>query len=688
MRAIAENRDITLEVDVELNHQFRSDVAVQYIRRSSESQVKNNAMSEVLQDEKMQTRLEARGFAEFEKIDTDDGKSGQKMIEDRAGLEYLYDLIKGRKRINGKLIGAVSAFNASRLWRDPSHVYYNDFIAMLVKFQVPYIDYKRVYWPDSYNCSDMDALRAEFIKALATLQQITDYALPARYEAVTQGSYGGHAIPIGFPIVGAKSNRKYRVYEPHRELIEYLFKRFKSLHCNLPRLLRELRDSDFTFPPFDSSVTDVPHIALPFVSGKGYEVNNRNALISILTNRAYIGHYIFTRREPSTIEIDEKTGKRVRRSGKPIASYVNEHHHEAIIDRDLFDFAYTTLTGETLTGEVVKVKSERRYGVQTHALLEGLLFSATNPCYCMAGTNTYIARLKDRRGTVVVVVPIAELDKVYSKMVELSLIFDVNNEASTLVEAVEKAQEQTVEKRGDTQEELNKVLSGIKGWELDKESCRATGNIYGLNEANQQLTTLYARRDRLQAEIQQTDNDTSKIEKLSTLIHTAIGQWHSWPFEQRRLLTKLLVRYADVSEVTPHILKLEVFFNYWPYQMAMLFYRKHGTNKEWTTEENDILRNLYPTSDRLDVLKALPRRNWDSITTQARNEELKLTRTTFLNTSDFPTDMSYADRAMLRQLGIGLEVHLSSKMPVWPIWVCNQIDANSLPYEVKSFITS
>src|SRR6266566_1631972 len=359
MRAIAENRDITSEIDVESRHTFRSDVAVQYIRRSGEGQVKNNRMSEVLQDEKMQVRLEAKGFAEFEKIDTDDGTSGQKMLEDRAGLQYLYDLIKGKERINGKLVGAVSAFNASRLWRDPSHVYYNDFIAMLVKFQVPYIDYKRVYWPDSFNCPDMEALRGEFIKALATLQQITDYALPARYEAVTQGSYGGHAIPIGFIIVGSKSNRRYRVYEPHRELVEYLFKRFKALHGNLPRLLRELRDSDFAFPEFDSSVTDVPHIALPLVAGKGYEVNNRNALLSILTNVSYIGHYIFTRREPGTIETDEKTGKRVKRSGKPIASYVNEHHHDAIIDRELFDFAYTTLTGETVTGEVVHAKPER-----------------------------------------------------------------------------------------------------------------------------------------------------------------------------------------------------------------------------------------------------------------------------------------------------------------------------------------
>jgi hypothetical protein len=107
-------------------------------------------------------------------------------------------------------------------------------------------------------------------------------------------------------------------------------------------------------------------------------------------------------------------------------------------------------------------------------------------------------------------------------------------------------------------------------------------------------------------------------------------------------------------------------------------------------EENNILRNLYPTSDRMDILKALPRRNWNSITEQARSEELNLSRTTFQNTSDIPADMSYADRKMLRQLGIDLEVHkrADTKLPAWPIWVPNQIDASSLPNEDKSFTTS
>jgi Recombinase len=675
MRVIAESRDITAQVDVETNHVFRSDAVPQYIRRSSETQKNNNRMSEVLQDEKMQARLESKGFIDFEKIDVDDGQSGQKMLEDRAGLEYLYDLIKGKKRINGKLIGAVGAFNASRLWRDPSHVYYNDFIAMLVKYKVPFIDYKRVYWPDSYNCPDMDALRAEFVKSLATLQQITDYALPARYEAVNQGSYGGHCVPMGFIVTGTKSERKYNVYEPHRELVEYVFKRFKALNGNLSRLYRELRDSDFAFPEFDSSVTEVPHVGLDYVAGKGYVIKTRNGLISLLTNTAYIGHYVFTRREPATIEYDDQREKRVRRLGKPTASYVNEHHHEAIIDRDLFEYAYTTLTGTTLTGEVVNAKPERRQGMKTKALLEGIVFSDGDTVYCSSQTQVYIGRVPGDDRLSSVVVPIAQLDSVFSRMVDFILTLGNPKDINKLVEAVEQAKEQSVEKRTSTKEDLERVLSGIHGWELDKESCRNTGNVHGLNEANTQLAILYARRDSIQTELNRAEYLVDCASKLTTLVQKACEKWDRWPFEQRRLLTKLLVRYADVREVSPHILKLEVIFNYWPHQMSMCFYRSHGSKETWSDTENDILKRMYKSADRLDILKSLPSRNWGAILMQAK--ELGLERATILNTSDIPLKMSYSDRQMLRELGISLEEHLQSSQ--WKTWAKNQIDANSLP---------
>lgn len=84
---------------------------VQYIRQSTLVQVKNNKQSAILQDIKLTRRLMAYGWPDERiiKIDTDQGKSGQKRRDERVGLDELYRLV-----LSGKA-GAVAAYDASRL---------------------------------------------------------------------------------------------------------------------------------------------------------------------------------------------------------------------------------------------------------------------------------------------------------------------------------------------------------------------------------------------------------------------------------------------------------------------------------------------------------------------------------------------------------------------------------------------
>lgn len=236
------DREIERELDT-------SRPVVQYIRRSTENQRLRNQMSLVQQDEKLGEKLVGKGFGRIEKIDTDDGKSGQRLLEDRAGLQYVYDLLEGRTLIDGQRIAAVGAYDASRMWRDTTHVWYNDFIQKLIANNVPFITWRRTYWPQ--DSRDMDALRREFEYALKSLETITERAIPARFLAVEENSsYGGHAIPPGFIIAGLQTDKHYVVYEEHRKLVVYLFERFKALGGNIPRLLRELLHGGFHFPEF------------------------------------------------------------------------------------------------------------------------------------------------------------------------------------------------------------------------------------------------------------------------------------------------------------------------------------------------------------------------------------------------------------------------------------------------------
>ena len=143
---------------------------IQYIRQSTEAQVKDNADSTYMQDEEFSERLYAVGFTTIHKIDTDQGISGQKLLNQRSGLQEAYELIKQGKA------GAIAAYDASRLWRDTTHEFYNQFINdLVIRYKVPVLfagEYEpvRVFWPHRQN--DMDALREEFKQAAYGLRQI------------------------------------------------------------------------------------------------------------------------------------------------------------------------------------------------------------------------------------------------------------------------------------------------------------------------------------------------------------------------------------------------------------------------------------------------------------------------------------------------------------------------------------
>jgi len=666
LRTIVPGKSIVDALEADVSHELdTSRPAVLYIRRSTETQKDVNLMSLVQQDTKLSEKLLGKGFRQLEKIDTDDGTSGQKLLEDRAGLTYLYDLIEGRKLIGGKRIAAIAAYDASRLWRDTTHVWYNDFIQRVIANNIPVIFYKRTYWPSDRN--DMDALRKEFESALATLAQITEKALPARLLAVSEnGSYGGHAVPPGYIITGIKTDRHYRPYDEHRVLVVYLFERFKALHGNLSKMVSELQATGFHFPEF--TVSNPPHLALPHIKGVGYYVRTRDALAGLLTNKAYIGVYSFTTTEKATYRYDDKLGRRVKTRGKPVASYVNEQSHQPLIDCDLFEYAYSRITGQTLDGVRVKERTERRYGVQTQAVLEGTLKSYNDPVYCMAFNNTYVSRVKDDKGaTTGLVVPIAQVDGVFATVMDRVLRHDLQGNGA-LNARIKAVQTEVAAKCTDCVGRLATIDSAIAGWQMDKESSRAQGYQAGLDTANKQLAELSRQRAALVSMIAHANTDAEEIAELDELLHQTTRGWSKLSFEQKRRRVHLLIAGADISMVTPHIFRLVLTFTVPMPTKAVYFYRKTGIKEEWSDEESAVLSRLYPTADRGAILESLPARTWEGCVRQAHR--LGLDRSTRANTSDIPVSMTHADAQLIRSLG------LTPATATWPHMVsfasCNE----------------
>ena len=224
---------------------------VQYIRQSSLGQVKHNVQSKIQQDQMLERRLLAYGWPHdlIIKIEADQGTSGQKTRFEREGLDRLYRMIESGEAF------AIACYDASRLWRDRTHIWYNMLIEdYLKRYNIPVVMFNYVYWCN--RSVDEEGLREEFKQAAYQLKHIYEKVNPAKLLAVKYGmSYGGGAVPMGYIVQEEPGRKFFVIYEPHAEKIRYLFKRFRELNGNLSRLGRELVATGFCFPAFE----DVKH---------------------------------------------------------------------------------------------------------------------------------------------------------------------------------------------------------------------------------------------------------------------------------------------------------------------------------------------------------------------------------------------------------------------------------------------
>ena len=616
------------------NQQFRYDLPVYaYIRFSTLGQVKDSKQSKKQQDTRMHEKLVNMGFTNIVKKDKDEGISAQKGTDERADLADIYKAME-----KGQCAG-IAAWDASRLWRDRDRVYYNEFIKKIKKYNVPVILHNKTYWPKIE--SDMELLRTEFEYSQKALSQFYDKANPARQEAVLGGSFGGHAVPMGFVVIGEKGSKKYAVYEPHRKLVEWLFQRYRALNGNLGRLHHELVACDFHFPDFDQDIlrqmgASTPHVALTHDS-KGYRLQSRNGLISILTNRAYLGWYCFN---ATSEESRMFTGE-----------YINKEAHDPAIDCDLFQFAYSRLSKYNLDGSKNEDKPEvERHYAQVTALLEGLITSDGIPVYAMSNGNYVARKPMDGWKSTELVVSIEQMDGVLDEMVPAALQYAQCRDVE-LADKVAAIKAETEERAGSLEHDIAVIDQGIREWELAKRVSMAENDEPGVTEAVRALKRLRADRAKLEAQASQAASEASELAETSNLLEQAYRDWRGMRFENKRRLVKLIVERADIREVSPHWLKLTVDFSA-PVGGTVIAYmfRTRGSKPEWSASENLMLRRYYPSAPRETVLEKLPTRTWHSIMMQART--LGLSRPHIPGFTDIPDSWTFADMQLVNKVGI------------------------------------
>ncbi len=498
---------------------------------------------------------------------------------------------------------------------------------MCIKYNLPNITFHRVYWPNSQQ--DMDALREDFKQAAFYLRHIYEKMIPAKHQAIEDDhSYGGGAIPFGYIVMATEERKFFVVYEPHAKIIRWLFKRFRELGGSLARLGQEIHAMGLSFPAF-TGVEKIPHVAIKFTNGC-YPLRTRDALVSILTNPAYIGWYVFN------------------------GVLISKEAHDGIVPMDDFMYAYTRLSTETLDGQVNEDKPvvDRRMQKKANALLEGVLQNNANPVYVR--DTSYIARAgSDGWKKTVLGVPIDLVDGAFSGALKAVLVAlkqrHKDGLQDSLHEQLTALQQEKTEEVVHLDSALANIDKAIRGWELDKQSSRETGNKAGLDEANKQLALLYAAKQALQMKASRAEIEQAEIAECRSLHQQAVNRWDSLKFEKQRRFVKLIVAHANITEVSPHILRLDITLNQ-PLHATMTgyLYRQRGSREGWSEEEKRTLRRLYTYADRRDILQALPDRVWDNIVSMAG--DMGLQRATYLNTSGIDNRLTYSDYVLLQEL--------------------------------------
>jgi hypothetical protein len=151
-----------------------------------------------------------------------------------------------------------------------------------------------------------------------------------------QGLFDGRMLAMGYVIQGKRKQQALLVYEPWARVVRWLFERFRELN-SFGALCREVESMPYLFP--DPTADDLMRftfkIRMRRVPG-GFKPSGVDAIRYILTNPVYIGAWVYD------------------------GAIVKEDNHPAIIDRELFMWAYQKLTGRDLQGQYLNGTPPRR----------------------------------------------------------------------------------------------------------------------------------------------------------------------------------------------------------------------------------------------------------------------------------------------------------------------------------------
>jgi hypothetical protein len=97
--------------------------------------------------------------------------------------------------------------------------------------------------------------------------------------------------------------------------------------------------------------------------------------------------------------------------------------------------------------------------------------------------------------------------------------------------------------------------------------------------------------------------------KYKDLILKMGKYWERYPFADRQSLVALLVRRVYLEPLSHHFMRLTIEWKEFPQDVGIIW-RRNADSLYWEREEDQTLREMYPTEPAEAIQQAFPRRTW------------------------------------------------------------------------------
>jgi DNA invertase Pin-like site-specific DNA recombinase len=647
---------------------LKEEVAI-YARQSTTKQTVENRESSEAQTKDQLQKVLAIGWTEdkitvFIEGDGKRGVSGRLRIDKRTGLNALVEgIYSGRFKF-------IFVINEGRLFRDETMIGPDTFIDACKRFDV-------VVVTDTYrydfnrNPFDADQFRLQCQIAARFITDHVGMMNRMRDRVAKRGQYYGGGIGIGYIL---DANNRPTPYEPHAKIIREIFKRYRALGGNVAQLARELNANKYVFPPYEAGVKG-PYTHLTVKNG-GYGLT-RAGLASILTNTQYIGYWSFK----GQIRRDENR--------QPIIN-----HPPIIEDLNDFWYAFNRLSPTTIDGEINTRRSPVVRYEQEGKIPSNALFKYGDNLLISPHGSVFVAKDRRKDGTVYEQYSISrkntpdymerKLARFNVKVLDTAFVGKMFEHLIAWKEA-EEASQQTAQEINQTPRTIGALIS--EQLQQEAEEAQENGQTASIKAINGQLEQLrpkiahhrrlikggYGLSDKeledlgtelsklqqteqeLEAAIKSIEKEAEEREESQQLVDEALEQWNSYTILQKRRVIKSVVTTVTISRVSPSWLMVEITWKGIGSMLPMTdigyLWLPGAANVDWSQEEIDILREMYPYEHADTILERLPYRSWRAIIKYASGHSIK--RQVFKSPSSQELrKLSLSDIVFMDQVGI------------------------------------